>query len=143
MEKLHPELNALTDDYSALVSRLVKLKDNMEFWSAFANAIVGLISACIGAYYTLWLQSRKERIKRRDDKTLYVELSAIKRDHEGFYIPGYGRIVNTKPESHGEPKENELPGIVNGNKNIAYICCERTPGMSMIPHYVISSIVPL
>lgn len=127
----------------------------MEFWSTLANGLVGLLSACIGAYYTLWLQAKKERVKRQDHETLYVEYSVIKTDTEGFYIPGYGRIISIayapvtetdRKDGIGRkrpPMKSELPRPKSGSKNIAYICRKCSSIGSEVPQYFIGHIVPL
>lgn len=101
-------------------------------WNTVGSGAVGLASACIGASYTLWLQSRKDRIKQRDEETLYVECRAIKKNKQGFYIPGRGQL---------QIDRNEL--IQAKKRRMAFLCCEITPIDADIPIYCVERTVPI
>ncbi len=101
------------------------------------NAVVALLSAVLGVVLTLWVQSQKERIKLLSDGTLYVDCRAIKKDGNGFFIPGHGRLQ--VPEDMKE----EFLSAIKGKKNIAFLCVNRTPGSSYMPSYDIHRYVPL
>lgn len=122
----------------------------MDFWTTLANGLVGLLSACIGAKYTLWLQSRNDLIKRIDDKTLLVAYKAIRCDSEGLYIPGYGRILsdndantNLDLKSKKAIAKDVLLGDKPRQKNVAFYFYDRTAGSSDVVQYAIGRKVPL
>ena len=114
-----------------------------ELWASIIGGVTGIVGACIGAWFTLWLQSRNERIKMLDDRRLYVELSAVKRDEEGYFIPGYGRILQTWDESSGSNPLHQMPEVKKRKGKVALICHDRTPADSTVPYYVIGRIMPL
>lgn len=119
----------------------------MDFWTTLANGLVGLISACIGAKYTLWLQARNDQIKRIDDKTLLVAYKAIKSDSDGLYIPGYGRILDFSTNSNStttkKVKKDVLLGDDPQRKNVAFYFRDSTAASSDVVQYAIGRKVPL
>lgn len=123
-----------------------------DVWIAVINGCVGLVGAIIGAWFTLWQQSLKERIRRIDGKYLSVDYKAIKRDKEGYYIPGYGRILSGRGYVPvGVPQEtkqkpwsiDDVAGVKELNRKVAFICQDSTAAASTVPQYVIVRVVPI
>ena len=109
-----------------------------ELLTTIVNGVTGLIGACIGAWFTLWLQSKKERVKRLEDQKLYVEYHAIKQDKEGYYIPGYGRIINSAP-----PALSKHPEVVKRKRKVAFICHSVRASDGDVEEYVIGPSMPI
>lgn len=110
---------------------------------AVVGGVVGVLGACFGAWFTLWLQSRSERIKVLEGGTIYVEFSALKKDTQGYFIPGQGRlIVESEPSGANVPLD-QRPDIKQHRGKVALICYNRTRVRSNVPEFGIKRIVPL
>jgi hypothetical protein len=105
-----------------------------EIW---LNIIVPLIAAigggAIGSIITIRAQAKKEQIQIQGDQ-LRVEFRAIRRDKDGYFIPGAGRI------SLDEVTYNEYK---RGGGKVAFMCENVTALADMVPNFVIVAEMPL
>jgi len=103
----------------------------MNLVTTLAGVVAG---AFIGAWVTLWVEARKGQVKWINEKTLQVAFKAIKKDRDGYYIPGEGRI----------DLSDELVAQAKRRKGrVAYQCRDARAVKDPTPYFVVVLEVPL
>jgi hypothetical protein len=110
------------------------------------GAIVGAASI-IFVYNILFppsqaLLSQNQSIRSLDEGRVYVELRALRQDEKGYFIPGYGRILQTWENTDVDPLR-QMPEVRRWKGKVALICHDKKEVADDVRKYVIEHIVPL
>jgi hypothetical protein len=108
-----------------------------ENWITIGTSIGGsILSAWLTAKHTWKIEQRKGQVRVLDKDSLYVEFAALRKDKQGYYIPGHGRM---------EIKDmDQFMLIVKQHKKRVGFHCRRIDGIgNTSPIYGLGKVVPL
>lgn len=107
---------------------------NVNWMTILSSFVMPVVTAALTARLTLWLESKKNLVKRLDEKTLQVQYKALRKDKEGYFIPGEGRLdIHEKAFAEARKQRGR----------IAFICKDVTGIGEAVPHYRVGRMMPL